>query len=388
MSKTVTRTICCKLGVDGQDTILAATQRDFNVAATWIARVCWEEGITNTNTAHHRVYGETRLAYRLGAQLSVCARAKAVEAIKAVKAKHRETCPQFGPHGSVRYDARTYRLMSMDRVSLNTLDGRVVCRLLLGPRQHEMLVDPAWEVGGADLIRRRGVYYLHVTQSREAPDTPEQAPEGGTLGVDLGIVNLATDSDGEAFSGTAVKKARARYHTRRQRLQQVGTKNAKRRLRQNAGRERRFQKDVNHCISKALVKKALVARKALALEDLTGIRERTTVRRVNRYERHAWAFFQLRKLITYKAAWAGVPVYLVDPKNTSRTCPRCGYCSKDNRKTQAVFACTNPDRPCSFIGNADHVGAINVAARAQAQAEQQWAAVNRPMAATRAHHAG
>ena len=48
-------------------------------------------------------------------------------------------------------------------------------------------------------------------------------------------------------------------------------KNAKRRLRQNAGREARFQRDVNHCISKALVRKAVVSCKAIALEDLSGI---------------------------------------------------------------------------------------------------------------------
>ena len=102
MSTTLTRTICCKLDVDGHDVTLAATQRAFNEAASWIARVCWDEGITNTNSAHHRVYGETRLAYGLGAQLAVCARAKAIEAIKAVKAKQRETCPRFGPRGSGR----------------------------------------------------------------------------------------------------------------------------------------------------------------------------------------------------------------------------------------------------------------------------------------------
>lgn len=275
MNKPLIRAICCKLDVDGHDAALAATQRAFNEAATWIAQVCWDEGITNTNTAHHRVYGETRLAYGLGAQLAVCARAKAVEAIKAVKAKHRETCPQFGSRGSIRYDARTYRLMSLDRVSLNTLDGRIVCRLLLGPRQHEMLVDPVWAIGGADLVWRRGIYYLHITQSREAPDTSE--PDGGVLGVDLGIVNLATDSEGEAFSGATVKKTRARYHTRRQRLQKANTKNAKRRLRKNAGRERCFQKDVNHGISKALVSKAVVSCKAIALEDLSGIRERERI---------------------------------------------------------------------------------------------------------------
>src|SRR6185437_12131673 len=165
MNKTLTRTICIKLDVDGHEVALATTQRAFNAAATWVARVCWDEGITNTNTAHHRVYGETRERFSLGAQLAVCARAKAVEASKAVKTKKRETCPTFGPRGSIRYDARTYRLMSLDRVSLNTLEGRIVGRLLLGARQHAMLVDPAWEAGGADLVWRAGTYYLHVTQS-------------------------------------------------------------------------------------------------------------------------------------------------------------------------------------------------------------------------------
>jgi len=374
MNKTLTRTICIKLDVDGHEAALAATQRGFNLAASWIAQVCWDEGITNTNTAHHRVYGETRLRFGLGAQLACCARAKAVEAIKAVKAKQRETCPQFGPRGSVRYDARTYRLMSLDRVSLNTLDGRIVGRLILGVRQHEMLVDPTWMVGGADLVWRRGVYFLHITQSREMPDVTDATDATGTqerLGVDLGIVNLATDSDGQAFSGAQITQVRTRYLKRRQALQKVGTKNAKRRLRQNAGREHRFQKDTNHCISKALVRKAHDSCKALVLEDLTGIRERTTVRHEQRALRHAWAFFQLRQFITYKAAWAAVLVGLVDPRNTSRTCSMCGHCEKANRKSQAEFVC----QQCGFALNADHNAAINIS-------RKQWAAVKPPMASS------
>lgn len=367
MSKTLIRTVCCKLDVDGHDAVLAATQHAFNAAANWIALVCWDEGITNTNTAHHRVYGETRAQFGLGAQLAVCARAKAVEAINAVKAKKRDTCPTFGPRGSIRYDARTYRLMSLDRVSLNTLEGRVVCRLVLGARQHAMLVDPAWEVGGADLVWRAGVYYLHMTQSREAPD--EGTPDGGTLGVDLGIVNLATDSEGEHFTGKVIPIVRGRYHLRRQRLQKVGTKNAKRRLRQMRRRESRFQSDTNHCISKQLVQKAAVARKAIALEDLSGIRERTTVQRAHRYERHSWAFFQLRHYITYKAAQANVSVRLVDPRNTSRTCSACGYCEKANRRSQASFLCQR----CGFATNADFNAALNIS-------RKERAAVNRPLA--------
>jgi putative transposase len=354
MNKTLTRTICCKLDVDGHEAILTTTQHAFNVAASWIVRVCWDEGITNTNTAHHRVYGETRESFGLGAQLACCARAKAVEAIKTTKAKKRGTCPAFSPRGSIRYDARTYRLMSRDRVSLNTLDGRVVCRLVLGAHQHEMLVDPAWEIGGADLVWRHGAYFLHITQSREAPG--ETAPDGGTLGVDLGIVNLATDSEGQTFTGAQVHVVRKRYHTHRQVLQRANTKNAKRHLKRVSGREHRFQRDVNHCISKTLVNKAVVSRKALALEDLAGIRERVTVRRENRYERHAWAFYQLWQYITYKAAWTSVPVHLVDPTNTSRTCSACGHCEKANRKSQAEFLCQR----CGMRMNADQNAAINI----------------------------
>jgi hypothetical protein len=186
----LTRTICRRLAVDDQDLpILTSTQRAFNAAATWVAQVCWEEPLTNTNTAHHRVYGETRARFGLGAQLAICARMKAVETIKAIKAKGRETCPRVGPRGSVRYDARSYTLLGHERVSFNTLAGRVTCRLVLGERQLALLRDPAWEIGGADLVRRRGVYYLHVAQSREALDPAPTPPAGGgVLGVDLGIV--------------------------------------------------------------------------------------------------------------------------------------------------------------------------------------------------------
>jgi IS605 OrfB family transposase len=373
----LTRTVCCKLAVDDHDApILAATQRAFNAAATWVAHVCWDENLTNTNTAHHRVYGETRAQFGLGAQLAICARMKAVEAIKAVKAKGREdqqTCPQFGPRGSVRYAARSCTLMGQERVSLNMLAGRVICRLVLGKRQHEMLNDAVWEIGGADLVWRRGIYSLHVTQNQEAPDLAPTPPAGGTLGVDLGIVNLATDSEGQHFTGAHIRVARTRFHAHRQRLQQCGTRSAKKRLRRVAGREGRFQRDTNRCISTVLVKKAAAARKALALEDLSGIRERTTVRRAHRYARHSWAFCQLRAFLTYKAAWAGILDYLVDPRNTSRTCSQCGHCEKANRKSQAEFLC----QWCGMNRHADDNAARNIAQLGER------AAVNRPIVSPR-----
>jgi len=360
MNGTLIRTISIKLDIDGHEAALQETQKNFNEAASWISAVCWEEHITNTNTAHHRVYGETRSRFGLGAQLAVCARAKAVEAIRATKVKGSETCPQFGPRGSIRYDARTYRLMSLDRVSINTMQGRVVCKMILGKRQHDMLIDQTWKIGGADLVWRRGTYYLNVTQSKETPPTRETSD---TIGVDLGIVNLATDSEGNTFTGTKVHEVRMRYHKRRSELQRVGTRSAKRRLRKLSGREKRFQKDVNHKIAKTLVQKAVVSRKALALEDLTGIRDRTMVRREHRYERHCWAFYQLRMYIAYKAAWAGVPVRFVDPAYTSQMCSQCGHCEKANRQSRASFQC----KQCGISLNADYNAAINISRAAVKQ---------------------
>jgi IS605 OrfB family transposase len=187
--------------------------------------------------------------------------------------------------------------------------------------------------------------------------------------VDQGIVNLATDGEGEHFSGKVMPIVRGRYHLRRQRLQKVNTKNAKRRLRQIRHREARFQSDTNHCISKQLVQKAAVSCKAIALEELSGIRERTTVRHEHRSVRHSWAFFHLRQYIAYKAAPAGVGVHLVDSRNTSRTCSPCGHCEKANRKSQESFLCQRG----GFAVNAAYNAALNIT-------RNERAAVNRPRA--------
>src|SRR5258708_8953537 len=113
MNKTLIRTISIKLDIDGNEAALQETQQQFNAAASWIAALCWEEGITNTNTAHHRVYGETRSRFGLGAQLAVCARAKAVESIKPTRSKKGGTSPQFGRRCPIRCNPRPHPPLSL-----------------------------------------------------------------------------------------------------------------------------------------------------------------------------------------------------------------------------------------------------------------------------------
>jgi putative transposase len=215
MSDTLVRTVPVKLDVGANAAALVETARRFNAAATWIARVCWDEGITNTNTAHHRVYGTTRADFGLGAQLAVCARAKAMEAIKATRKKGGDSCPAWRADAAVRYDARTYRLLPLDGVSLNTVQGRVTCRLLPGQRQRAMLLEAGWLIGGADLVRKKGVWYLHLTQHCSAPPTDEPT---GYIGVDLGVARIATTDEGMTYDGATVKAVRQRRFAHRRRL--------------------------------------------------------------------------------------------------------------------------------------------------------------------------
>jgi IS605 OrfB family transposase len=226
-----------------------------------------------------------------------------------------------------------------------------------GGKQREWLA--SGEIGEADLLYRDGTFYLAITVKR--PDPPAADASQGVMGVDLGITELAVDSEGEAHSGAPVKAKRVKTQRIRSLLQAKGTKSAKRHLQKIARTQSRYVRDTNHCIAKHLVQKAITAAKALALENLTGIRARATgFSRDMRRLMGNWAFADLADKITYKAQDAGIPVYRVDPAYTSQTCSVCGHCARANRPSQARFKCTQ----CGFEANADHNAAINIGARA------------------------
>jgi len=195
-------------------------------------------------------------------------------------------------------------------------------------------------------------------------EVPELQPNsnGDYIGVDLGIVNIAVDSTGETFSGKPVNGVRARSLKLRRKLQKKGTKSARRLLKKRSKKEKRFACDVNHCISRKLVDKAKALGTGVALEDLKGIRDCTekTVKKHQRYQHSSWAFYQLRQYIEYKAKIDGVPVVLVDPRNTSRTCPVCGHVDKKNRPSRDKFCC----RACGYAAPADNVAAVIIRGRA------------------------
>jgi IS605 OrfB family transposase len=114
-------------------------------------------------------------------------------------------------------------------------------------------------------------------------------------------------------------------------------------------------------LAKRLVTYAKDTKAALVLEELTNIRSRMTVRKKQRSKQHNWSFRQLRDFLVYKAQRAGIPLLFVDPRNSSRTCNRCGYVDKKNRRSQAEFSCLR----CGHHTHADINAAKNLAVRGE-----------------------
>jgi len=326
-----------------------------NAACNYLSERAWEVRVFRQYDLHKLAYHDTRAEFpNLSSQCVVRCIAKVADAYKL---DHR-TKRVFSPHGSIAYDSRILRWYTRrdpPEVSIWAVGGRIKhLPFAAGERQMKTLEGLR---GEADLVLRDSNLYLHQVCEVEEPD-PDDPQDW--LGVDFGIVNLATTSDGDVFSGEQVEAKRQWYEHRRATLQSVGTKSARRRLKQLAGRFARYQRHIDHCISKALVRAAKRTSRGIALEDLSGIRRRVRVRRRQRAQHSNWAFYQLRRFVTYKARLAGVAVTLVDPRHTSQLCPLCGHISKANRKSRDWFACSC----CGFAGPADHIAAINIAARA------------------------
>lgn len=329
---------------------LLETMKRFNKAATFAARKGFDAGVFSQPSIHKLAYAEIRSRFDLSAQMAVRAIGKACECF----ARDKEKCPVFKDHGAITYDERILSFKGLDKVSLWTLPGgRMIVPLIYGEYQKQRF---GRIKGQVDLVFRKGKFYLYATM-----DLPEDSPVEvhDFLGIDLGITNIASDSDGNRFSGSQVKSVRYRHRRLRTKLQKKQTRAAKCRLKALAGKEQRFATWVNHNISKQIVASAKGTERGVAIEELGGIRERVKVGRKQRAVLHSWAFSQLRQFLTYKALLAGVTLVTVDPRNTSRTCHECGHCAKENRQREQ-FRC----RSCNHAAHADINAARNIRAGA------------------------
>lgn len=342
-----------------QAAALEKTMRRFNEACTWLAVRAFERKLANRFGLHKLYYYELRERFGLPAQMACLVSANVSAAYKRDTAKP----VAFRPLASMPYDRHLLRYQDLTTVSMSTLDGRISLPMVMGAYQAEQFAQVKYY---AELVHRKdGKWFLMAVI--ETDDLPPLDTDD-FLGVDLGVENLATDSDGQQHSGEDVEQVRVKNQTLKQALQSAADlaanarkrKRIRKKLKRIGDREARFRRNTNHCLSKRIVAKAKGTLRGIALEDLKGIRQRTRFRKPQRNRMGSWGFDQLRQFVRYKAEQAGVLLKIVDPKHTSQMCSQCEHVAAANRSSQARFRC----KQCGYQAHADYNAARNIRARA------------------------
>ena len=230
------------------------------------------------------------------------------------------------------------------------------------------------EIKNVTIKQKCGKWYVSI-QTEFETETP--TPNGGEIGIDMGIVRFATLSNGEYFEPiNAFKTLKGKLAKLQKRLKNK-VKGSHNWLKLKAKIAKLHHKIANcrqnylHQISSKISKNhAIVYVEDLKVANMTktakgdiehhgkNVKQKSGLNRAILVQ----AWYEFRRQLEYKLAWNGGYLIAVLPQNTSRCCPSCGYTAKENRKTQSDFKCID----CGYRNNADAVGAINVLNRGQA----------------------
>ena len=181
---------------------LKRTLEAANAACNFISNVAWETRTFGKFALQRLCYEQVREQFALSAQMTIRALAKVGDAYKLDKRTRRT----FRALASIAYDDRILSFaLPKSKVSLWTLDGRQAIAFVCGERQRRLL---ATRQGESDLLYHRGEWYLLVTCEVEEAD-PLDVDD--VLGVDFGVTNIATDSDGTIHSSRHLNHVRYRH---------------------------------------------------------------------------------------------------------------------------------------------------------------------------------
>ena len=218
------------------------------------------------------------------------------------------------------------------------------------------------------------------------------APNPSEIGIDMGVKRFATLSNGDFVEPLNPLKQEQEKLAKLQRKlarQKKGSRNSRKTKRKIARLHRYIadsRRDFLHKISTKIAKNHSI----IYVEDLkvsnmsasaSGTKESPgkNVRQKSGLNRSILdqGWYGSFQMLSYKLEQRGGKLIKVDPKNTSRTCPRCGLVSAENRKSQATFACIG----CGYRSNADEVRAINVLRAGRAQLACAMSGAVRPLSA-------
>ena len=354
-------TLVVKLQVDvKQQDLLNDTANAFASACNWINQNV-NPNLTNRNSIQAVCYHDVKKQFKLTANhvVRACARVGANRLTAKQKGKKVKNIKPT----SFDCDGRTFRFIEKNwSVSISTTGKRLTIPIRAS-NYHRGKLKGQKPTSAQVCLHRDGDWYIHIQLKSEPP---ESIYKSNVIGVDFGRRDIAVTSTGKSWSGKGIQKTRDKYSRVRASLQKKasqGTRSTRRRARQIlkrlSGRERRYQAWLNHNISKAIITEAKETQSFVAIEDLTGIRERTNQKPRSKTERRRsnnWAFYELRTFLEYKGIKEGIEVIAINPAYTSQTCNCCLHLGLRSNKS---FKCTNSR--CDWTGDADLNGSKMIA---------------------------
>ena len=271
--------------------------------------------------------------------------------------------PRFKKKGR----ADGFRYPDPKQIKLEQANGRLFLPKL-GWLRYRNSRDVLGAVKNVAVSHSNGKWFVAIQTARKVE---QPIPQGGAIGIDMGITRFATLSDG---TFVAPLNSFKRHQDRLRKTQQAMSRKVKfsnnwkkektrtQKIHARIGNARRdflhktsttiSQNHAMVCIEDLQVRN--MSRSAAGSTEQPGKNVRAKSGLNKSILDQGW--FEFRRQLDYKTAWRGGWLVAVPPRNTSRTCPCCGHVSADNRRTQARFACVE----CGFEENADRVGAINV----------------------------
>lgn len=322
-------------------------QKFFDCLQDWIQGIRQEKS-TNLKRLHSKYYFGLRRKYGLSSRGVQLAGMEAIHMVRKTR-KSREKAPFFKKKfivtGNLRIKKQRIRFMFGDR-------KEYWCKF-----RGQMI--PEGELRESKIKFTNGNWYCFLAIKINEPRVKQYKRY---LGVDLGIARIAVMCDSKGrnckfFSGEQVRFKRSHYYRLRKKSQpDIKRANVYKFLKRISKKESNWMTDTNHKVSRKIVYEAIEQRKGIALENLSGITQRLRFNKRTRRMVSSWPFRQLRTFIEYKAKRVGIPVILVDPRGTSKTCPKCLHATRSNRPKQALFRCVK----CGYQSNADRVGAMNI----------------------------
>ncbi|MFP3171799.1 MAG: zinc ribbon domain-containing protein, partial [Acidilobus sp.] len=221
----------------------------------------------------------------------------------------------------------------------------------------------------ARLVFRDGEFTLYIT--KKVPRPAKYAPKG-VLAVDINERQMVVgNSSVEVRVETPIERA-LRYRRLAERLQGKYSSSRYSAWRRRRGIKRRvkyFHRKAKNIIedwarrtAHIIASLARQGQLAVAREDLTGLVE--SLRKLPKGHRTALIMLGYRRLgfwIDWQAEKGGVPLFVVDPADTSSTCPRCG--AKLVEVGSRRLRCPR----CGFEADRDSIAVLNIEGRVLSQ---------------------